>query len=86
MNTINLNLIHQLLKYKQFYYSMSVANTVDNNLYIDFSTGPHTRGGLIELRLGDTDNDIRYSSGDKTDEKKNMSHEELIKYITNNIN
>lgn len=84
MNTINLNLIYQLLRYKQYHYAMSMTSNHDNSLYIDFTTSLHG-GDLVELRLGEKDNDIRYSSKDKTDDKKNLSHEELIKYITNDV-
>jgi hypothetical protein len=85
MSKISLNQIHRLFKEKGFHYSSSQTNSVNNNLFIDFSTGRDGRGNYVEMRLGDDYNDIEYWFPSGNIKHTNITNKELINFIKKDI-
>jgi len=83
MTTIDLTLIFKLFKEKGYHYCDTTTNPVNNNLFLDFSTGYNGRGKWAELRLGDkeNDNDIEYFLSPERIAKTGISNDELIEII-----
>jgi hypothetical protein len=81
MTTIDLTLIFKLIKEKGYHHGDSRTNSVNDNLFLDFSTGYNGRGNWIELRLGDEDNDIEYYIPSDRVKKAHISNEELIEIL-----
>jgi len=55
---MDLKALFSLMNRKGFYYFEGNTNQNNNNLYISFSTLHGGRGNFVDIRIGETNNDI----------------------------
>ena len=55
---MDLKVLHSLMSRKKFHYFEGQTNDIENNLYLTFSKLYGGKGDGVEIRIGDTDNDI----------------------------
>ena len=55
---MDLKKLHSIMSRKKYHYFEGKTNDIENNLYLSFSTLHNSRGNIIDIRIGDTDNDI----------------------------
>lgn len=73
---IDLIRIHSIMRDKGYHYFDGKTNNINDNLYLDFSTGHNGRGDWVEIKIG-ISHDIRYKNG----EFKNISQGELFEIL-----
>lgn len=57
---MDLKALHSLMIKKKFHYFEGKTNDRDDSLYLSFSTKHNGRGDFIDLRIGNTDNDVKF--------------------------
>ncbi len=57
---MELKALHSLMSRKGFHYFDGHTNDNENNLYLSFSTMHNGRGDMVEIRIGEMDNDIKF--------------------------
>lgn len=55
---MDLKSLHSLMSKKGFHYFEGQTCSKDNDLHLCFSTVRNGRGHLVEIRIGDIDNDV----------------------------
>lgn len=66
-----------IMSKKGYHYIDGRTNSVNDNVYLDFSTGYNGRGDWVEIKIGSTLHDIR----DKNNEFKDVADNELFKIL-----
>ena len=61
---MDLKVLYALMRERGFHYSDCRTYPDMDDMYFDFSTGFNGRGNIIEIRLSDTNNDIKMYLGD----------------------
>ena len=78
---MDLKALHSLMVKKNYHYFRGKTNDRDNNVFYIFSTLYNDRGNVVEVRIGDVDNDIGYWNNGKVTSKINLSDSEVFKFI-----
>ena len=78
---MDLKALHSLMSRKKFHYFEGQTNDRENNLYLSFSTGHNGSGNSVEIRIGDTDNDINCWINSTNIEMKNVDDNEIFLLI-----
>ena len=73
--------LHSIMSRKKYYYFSGSTNTIDNEIYIDFSTGHNGRGNSIDLRIGQKNHDIIINTDLGQISLVNLNDSELIQII-----
>ena len=84
---MNLFILFNLMKNKKYNYFSGNSNLDSDDVYVEFSTGLHGRGDVLEFRLGDNNNDVYfyYQHSKKNISKLSITNEELIKVLNDNL-
>jgi hypothetical protein len=78
---MDLKALHSLMSRKKFHYFEGKTNDRENNLYLTFSKLHGGRGDGVEIRIGDTDNDINCWINSTNIEMKNVGDNEIFSLI-----
>jgi hypothetical protein len=78
---MDLMALHSIMIRKNFYYFEGQTNDRENNLYLSFSTGHGGRGDVVDIRIGDVDNDVNCCINTTHIKLKNVADNEVFSLI-----
>ena len=75
---MDLKALHSIMSRKKYHYFEGKTNDRENNLYLSFSTLYNGRGNSIDIRIGDTDNDINCLVNNNRTENKQITDNDIF--------
>jgi len=75
---MDLTALHSIMSRKKYYYFEGKTNSRENNLYLSFSTLHNGRGDIIDIRIGDVDNDINCLVDNIRTENKQITDNDIF--------
>jgi len=80
---MDLKVLHSIMSRKGYHYFDGKTNSVNDNLYMEFSTGYNGRGDWVEIKIGSELHNIRYKDKNKNsiNEFKDVVDNELFKIL-----
>jgi hypothetical protein len=75
---MDLNALHSIMSRKKYHYFEGKTNDSENNLYLSFSTLHNGRGNIINIRIGDINNDINCLVNNNRIENKQITDNDIF--------
>jgi len=75
---MDLKALHSIMSRKKYHYFEGQTNDSESNLYLSFSTLHNGRGNYIDIRIGDTDNDINCLVENNRTENKQITDNDIF--------